>query len=522
MTASLAELLDANTRRWPERTAVSCGARALTWTQLEQRVQGVAGAMVDASLLPQDRLFFVGRNSICYVETLFAAALADLIFVPLNWRLAAGELAAILADTAVPFVVVEPEFAGLMTQVASLLRSECTIVQADLAYSESALRAGAGPTVSERALRPVSPDHIAFQLYTSGTTGRPKGAMFANGTSVATLLERITVAWDLREDDVSLVTLPLFHMGGLAWLLTSMAGGAQVVLADFDATAVLDICERDQVTTAFFVPAMLPPLITATRGRRRELHLRRLTYSGAPIAPNLLIEAMAEFGCDFVQIYGLTEATGAFAQLDPGDHDPGGPRESLLPSAGRPYPWTETRVCDPATGAAVARGKVGEIWTRSAQNMYGYFNRPAETAAAITPEGWLRTGDIGRYDDDGYLFLLDRLKDVIITGGENVYPVEVENVLATHPRISAVAVVGAPNQQWGETVVAVVVPAPVRDVANELTADDVIGFTRERLASFKCPRRVEFVAELPRTATGKIRKDLVREQYWVGHERRIH
>jgi len=524
MVASLSELLDVNVRRWPERAALTCGARTLNWSALAERAGGVAGALVDAGLVAQQRVFYVGRNSLAFVEALFGAALADLIFVPLNWRLTPAEIAEILRDVPDPLVVVEPEFDELVKHTVALLEGGCTVVHADLVNGELTLGGWAHATHAAGAVRTTQPDHIAVQLYTSGTTGRPKGAMFANATNIATLLDRVSEAWDLRDDDVSLAVLPLFHMGGLAWLLTSMARGARVVLADFDAARVLDTCEAERVTTAFFVPAMLGLLVTAAEERPRSLTLRRLTYSGAPIAPHALEAAMARFGCDFVQIYGMTEATGAFAQLEPGDHDPGGPREGLLLSAGRPYPWTETRVVDPASGEPVAPGSVGEIWTRSAQNMHGYFHRPEETAAAITPDGWLRTGDIGRQNEDGYLFLLDRSKNVIITGGENIYPAEVEKILLQHPDIAEVAIVGAPDDLWGETVVAVVVPSPgSHDRASEqLTAADVIAFSRDHMAAFKCPRRVDFVATMPRTATGKIQKNVVRDRYWGSLERRIH
>jgi long-chain acyl-CoA synthetase len=213
----------------------------------------------------------------------------------------------------------------------------------------------------------------------------------------------------------------------------------------------------------------------------------------------------------------MTEATGAFAQLEPEEHDPGGPREHLLTSAGRAYPWAEVRVVDLVTEQDVAPGEPGEIWTRSAQNMVGYFERPEETAQALTADGWLRTGDVGTRDAEGYLFLLDRKKELIISGGENVYPAEVEGALAAHPDVAEVAIFGVPSEKWGETVKAAVVPRP----GHTVTAESVIAFARERLAAFKCPTSVDVVAALPRTVTGKITKDVLREPYWTGFSRRI-
>jgi acyl-CoA synthetase (AMP-forming)/AMP-acid ligase II len=265
------------------------------------------------------------------------------------------------------------------------------------------------------------------------------------------------------------------------------------------------------------VPAMLSALCSVADVAARKLSLRRVFYSGAPISPIALTKAMAALHCDFVQIYGLTEATGAFAQLPAHEHDPTGPLAHLLLSAGRPYPWVEVRVVSTATGGDVAAGEIGEIWTRSEQNLVGYWNDPEQTARALTPDGWLRTGDLGRVDEAGRIFLVDRAKDLVISGGENVYPLEVENVLAAHPLLAEVAVIGVPHERWGETVKAIVVAR----AGAKLDQNDVIGFARQRLAGFKCPTSVDFVATLPRTATGKVLKHVLREPHWHGYDRRI-
>jgi long-chain acyl-CoA synthetase len=249
----------------------------------------------------------------------------------------------------------------------------------------------------------------------------------------------------------------------------------------------------------------------------RPLGLRRVFYSGAPISPVALTKAMAALRCDFIQIYGLTEATGAFAQLPAHEHDPNGPLAHLLLSAGRPYPWVEVRVVSTSGTGDVPAGEIGEIWTRSEQNLVGYWNDAEQTAKALTPDGWLRTGDLGRVDPEGRIFLVDRAKDLVISGGENVYPVEVENVLAAHPKLAEFAVIGVPHERWGETVKAIVVPRP----GAEVDGDEVIGFVRQRLAAFKCPTSVDIATTLPRTATGKVLKHVLREPYWRGYDRRI-
>jgi long-chain acyl-CoA synthetase len=237
--------------------------------------------------------------------------------------------------------------------------------------------------------------------------------------------------------------------------------------------------------------------------------LRSIAYGAAPITTPVLKAALRTFGCPLFGVYGLTETTGGVVQLDPSDHDPDGPREHLLRSAGRPRPWIELRVVDPETGEDRGANEVGEVWMRGPNVMAGYANRPAETAAALTPEGWLRTGDGGFLDDEGYLFLTDRIKDMIVTGGENVYPVEVEEVLAQHPAVAEVAVIGVPDERWGETIKALVVPVP----GAAADADELVAFARTQLAGYKLPRSVDFVDVLPRTPTGKVLKRELRDRY---------
>jgi len=517
MAGSVRELLEANVAARPAAVAVTGGGVSRTWSELADRARKIAETFAGAGVRPQQRVVYLGSNSLDYFDVLFAAGLADLIFVPLNWRLSFRELADIINDTRAPLVIVDERFHEVTEQIEPLLEHAPQIVSLTPHPTWRDLWQWVDEREPAVSLPDVPADHVAFQLYTSGTTGRPKGVMFANGTNVRTLLDDISVEWGFTEADVSMCCMPLFHMGGLAWALTGMARGARLVVADFEPRGIVDLCRDEGVTAAFFVPAMIKALLDVVDVERGLPQLRLVTYSGAPIGRSLLAAAMKTFDCGFLQLYGMTEATGAFAQLDPEDHHPDGPRSYLLGSAGRCYPWVEVRVVDPATLTDLPRGDIGEIWTRSAQNMVGYFERPDETAKALTRDGWLRTGDVGYLDDEGYIFLRDRHKDVIITGGENVYPAEVENVLAAHPAVAEVAVIGVPDPKWGETVTAVVVPAEGRTV----DLADLKEFVRGQLAGFKCPTRLETVESLPRTATGKIRKDVIREPFWRGHERNI-
>ena len=276
---------------------------------------------------------------------------------------------------------------------------------------------------------------------------------------------------------------------------------------------------RHRVTNALFVPAMLQ-ILSALPGAGEGDYgaLRSIIYGASPISDEVLVRSMKIFRCPFIQVYGLTETTGAITELGFADHDPDGPRARLLRSAGKPYPWVEMRIVDPETGRDRATGEVGELWTRSVQNMKGYWNKPEETARVFTPDGWLKTGDAGFADAEGYLFLTDRVKDMIVSGGENVYPAEVENALSGHPDIADVAVIGVPDDKWGETVKAIV----VRRSGADPTAEALIDYARQRLARYKCPTSVDFRDALPRNPSGKLLKRQLREPYWKGHERRIH
>jgi long-chain acyl-CoA synthetase len=298
-----------------------------------------------------------------------------------------------------------------------------------------------------------------------------------------------------------------------------MARGCHSILfREFMPAEILVALEHHRVTNALFVPAMLQVLAAVPGADARDYTaLRSIVYGASPITNEVLVRAMRTFRCPFVQVYGLTETTGAITQLEPEDHVTDGPRARLLRSAGKPFPWVELRIVDPATGTPCPPTVVGELWTRSPQNFKGYWARPDDTARTVTADGWLKTGDAGYVDADGFLFLTDRVKDMIISGGENIYPAEIENALAGHPAVADVAVIGVPDARWGETAKAIVVRRPGTDPR----PDDIIAFARERLAHFKCPTSVDFAETLPRNPSGKLLKRELREPYWRGRERRI-
>jgi acyl-CoA synthetase (AMP-forming)/AMP-acid ligase II len=320
-------------------------------------------------------------------------------------------------------------------------------------------------------------------------------------------------------DSVSLVAMPLFHIGGGGWLLAGMTVGAtNVLVRDIVPGDLVDLIEAEHITHGFLVPAVLQFMLGVPGVADRDFSaLGALLYGASPISEQVLADSIRTFGCNFLQAYGLTETTGSVVILPAADHDPDGPNTHRLRAAGQPLPGIELRIVDAATGDDRPVGEVGEIWIRGPLVMKGYWKMPDATAEAIVDGGWFRSGDAGYFDDDGYVYLYDRVKDMIVSGGENVYPAEVENALMSHPGVADAAVIGVPDERWGETPKAIVVRAP----GAELTDDELIAHCKERLASFKCPTSVDWIDALPRNPSGKILKKDLREPYWAGRERRI-
>jgi long-chain acyl-CoA synthetase len=497
---------------------ITYGSRVITWGEMRARASRVAQALRGEGVGPQDRVAFVERNAPEYFEVLFGGGMLNAVNVAVNWRLAPREMAYIINDAEARVLFVGADFLPHLGEIEATLTSVRTIV----VLGEHPRHEGYASWVARHPdvdpMVAVAPGDVAMQLYTSGTTGLPKGAMLTNA-NLGILVPRMGPAWGFDATSVNVVAMPLFHIGGCGWALVGMyLGGHSILFREFVPKEVLAAIGRHRITNALFVPAMLQ-FMTATPAAAESDYgsLRSIVYGASPITNEVLIRSMKTFGCDLIQVYGLTESTGAITQLDPADHDPSGPRAHLLRSAGKPYPWIELRIVDPGTGQDCPVGQVGELWTRSPQNMKAYWNKPEETARVLGADGWLRTGDAGYLDAEGYVYLTDRVKDMIISGGENIYPAEVENALADHPAIADVAVIGVPDARWGETVKAIVVRAPGADPSPAA----IIDYTRERLAHFKCPTSVDFADSLPRNPSGKLLKRELREPYWKGHTRRI-
>jgi long-chain acyl-CoA synthetase len=492
----VADVIRRHAAERPEAVALRHAAgRELRYGELDERSNRLAQALLARGVGAGTRVAYLDRSSPEVVELLFAASKLGAVLVPLNWRLAPPELAAVLADARAPVLIAGPTYREVAERVGA---PELIVVgegyERWLAAHESRDPGGRGEA-----------GDVIVQMYTSGTTGVPKGVLTTHANLAAAA--HTSQFWAFDDRSVSLTPLPMFHIGGIGWTYCGLWHGATtVIVSDFDAARVLDVLEHQRVTNAVLVPTMLRMLTAVPGAAARDFSaLRSIAYGAAPITTPVLKASLRTFGCALFGLYGLTESTGSVIVLEPEDHD----REHLLRSAGRPYPWVELKIVDPASGEPLGPHAVGEVWLRAPNVTPGYFNRPAETAAALTPDGWLRTGDGGFLDDEGYLFLTDRIKDMIVSGGENVYPVEVEETLAQHADVADVAVIGVPDPHWGEAVKALIVPRPGMRTAPE----DLIAFARERLAGYKLPRSVEFVAELPRTPSGKVLKRELRERY---------
>ncbi len=494
---------------WP---ALSQGGRSDNYAQLEARTARIATMLLSAGLKKGDRIAWIGKNSDLYFALFYGAARVGVVMVPIGWRLAPAEWAYIAGDTKARILFVGHGFETGVEALAESLAHKPDVIYEDDARRmiDSTLRA---------AFDPAGPDDAALQLYTSGTTGNPKGAVLSNRNLFG--LRKNSAENDhpyskWEDDEVVLIAMPCAHIGGTGLGIMALASGLLgLVEAEFSPDAVFDAIEKGGATRLFIVPAALQMMVNHPRCRDVDYsRLKYILYGAAPIPLELLRQSMNVFNAQFIQVYGMTETTGTICMLPPEDHDPDGNKR--MRSAGKPLPGVELRIVDGACND-VPTGEVGEVWTRSSNNMIGYWNLPDATLGTMADGGWIKTGDAGYLDEDGYLYIHDRVKDMIITGGENVYPAEVESAIYGHPDVLEVAVIGVPDAKWGEAVKAVCVPKP----GSKIDPDSIISWARARIASFKAPQSVDVIAALPRNASGKIlRKDL-RAPYWAGYDRQV-
>ncbi|WP_035883981.1 fatty acid--CoA ligase [Cupriavidus metallidurans] len=494
--------------------------RETTFADFDRHTDRVAQALLADGVKAGDRIAYVGKNSDHYFELFFGAAKMGAVIAPVSWRLAGPEIQYIVSHCDATLVFVGPESSASVRNLLPAL---------PLVRRAVAMEGGEPDWPAYTDWRDACPDtppayeakpaDVVLQLYTSGTTGRPKGVMLMhrNLTSGTEISLREGADWSQWNDgDVSLVAMPVAHIGGSGWGVRGVLVGCKGVVArEFDPGRVLDYIEHDRISKLFMVPAAMQIVLRDPRARQVDYsRLKHMLYGSSPIPAALLREGMAVFGCGFVQQYGMTETTGTIVALPPEDHTPADvPR---MRAAGKAMPGSEVAVVGP-DGQRLAAGEVGEVVIRSPQNMAGYWKQEEETARTIDADGWLRSGDAGYMDADGYLYIHDRVKDMIISGGENIYPAEVESAIYGHPAVADVAVIGVPDERWGEAVKAMVVLRP--GVAAD--ADSILGWARERIAGFKVPKSIDFIDAMPRNPSGKLLRRALREPYWTGRTRQV-
>ncbi|MEU7868730.1 AMP-binding protein [Dactylosporangium sp. NPDC049140] len=505
---SIAEVVRDAARRHPDAPAVAGQGRPATFAEIDRRSSRVAAGLLALGVRRGDRVAYAGLNRTDVLDIVSGAAKLGAVPVPLNFRLAGPELAAVLADSGATVLFAEPA-------QAELVRGSFEGVTLTLDGDYEAWL-DAQPEQDPGVV--TDPDDLAVLLYSSGTTGLPKGVMIRN-RNLHSMLDVARRRWQLDPGDASLNVSPYFHVLGFAWAVHSLRQGATLAqVRDAAPQALLGLIAGERVRVTVLVPVLIDVVLRSPGLDEADLSsLRLILYGSAPISAQVLVEATKRLGAAMEQSYGLTEISGGATFLSPEDHDRARDEPGLLRSCGRPDPSSELRVVDPVTLEELPTGSPGEVLIRSAQVMAGYWQRPEETAYTLPGDGWMRTGDVGRLDSEGYLYLVDRAKDMIVSGGENVYPAEVERALQGHDEVAEVAVVGAPSARWGESPVAVV----VREPGSELTEEALIAWVRERLAHYKCPVAVRFEDALPRNASGKVLRRVLREPLWAGHERRV-
>jgi len=521
---TLLDALRRHLRDRPDAAAYRWGLETWTFRDLERDVNRLANALSKQGIGRGDRVATLTKHHVPCVLLTLAAMKLSAVCMPVNWRLAPPEAEYIINHGQARLLLVDDAFAApFLTGGTVKLPAGCVLLCTEKPMGEVSGFAHwfeHEPAVFEAVA--TGTDDAALQLYSSGTTGLPKGVVLTHRGLLSTS-RVVSSDWSFGADDVLGNPLPTFHVAGMTMLLLTLyTGGTTIAVSDFDPKGFIDAIGTHRVTHSFLVPAMLLFMLqspAAPQGDYSSLEL--IAYGGSPISETLLQQAMSLFQCEFLQVYGLTEVSGPATFLNQQDHRNAARNPKLLRSAGRPIGNCAMRIVDPVSGEDLPEGQTGEVWLETVRNLKEYW-RDEEATKRAFPEGrnerggWFRTGDAG-YMDNGYLYINDRIKDMIISGGENIYPAEIENLLMKHPAVADGAVIGVPDPTWGEAVKACVVLKP----GASATEREVIDWMRERMAHYKCPKSVDFPDALPRNPTGKVLKRVLREPYWKGQQRSV-
>ncbi len=516
----LHDFLDFRARERPDTRFAEQGDRSMTYGEAVAEANRIANTFVNAGLQIGDRVALLSKNSIEYALLYYAASKAGVVLVPLNYRLSPSEWCYIINDCQAKLLIVADEYVN----AADGFRKDLKHVQSYVVIGELGLEgwqdyqhwvAGQPDTPPDRA---ISENDDVYQMYTSGTTGRPKGAMLTHHAVTSNMFQIFTALEGVVGERYLLVA-PIYHAAAAITTFNCIyAGGCLCFQADFNPAEVVRALSEERIGLTMLVPAMIQACLVFVPdvAERNYDDLRVMVYGASPIAEETLKRAIEVFKCDFAQGYGMTESTAVLSFLLPADHRRAAEQDTgLFISAGRPVMGTDVRIVD-EDGNPVPNGTTGEIAARGPQMMRGYWNLPDESAESLR-DGWLHTGDAGMLDDAGYIYVQDRVKDMIVSGGENVYPRVAEEVLFQHPAVADAAIIGVPDEQWGEAVKAVVV---LRE-GQTATAEEIMEFCRGKLGGFERPRSVDFVDQLPRNPSGKVLKRELREPYWAGQKRRV-
>ncbi len=499
-----------------ERLALIYAGHETTYAELDRLTSLVANGLGAHGLTSGERVVYLGKNSDDYFVALFGAVKQGCCFCPLNWRLSKPELTNVVADVEVKFAFVETEFLALWREIVADLGLTIPLCEVDRSRLDTDPFRVWANRQTPGALPYVGIELGAVQLYTSGTTGDPKGVVITHDNlNHMRLCEHFDPALAWHADDRFLVALPNFHLLAIGLSLQSLYNGMAVLIErQFDPASALSTIAAQRPTITAFAPAMIQMLLDHPQAATTDFSsLRLVMYAGSPISLGLIKRAIARMPCEFMQFFGATETSGAVTLLRPAEHDLDNERK--LKACGRPLPLIDLRIVD-ERGQETAIGEPGELLIRSPALASGYWRKPAQTDETFV-NGWYRSGDVAYRDAEGLYYIHDRLKDMIVSGGENIYSTEIESVLSTHPAVAAVAVIGVPDARWGEAVKACVILAP--DAT--LSETELIDHCRTRLAGYKIPKSIDFLTSFPMTGSGKIAKKDLRAPYWAAHDRSV-
>ena len=513
---TLLEIFQWRVKQSSDDVAFKFNDHEMTYGEYDLKANRVANGFIKGGCLPNSRIAVLAKNSVVYAEILFGSLKSRTALVGLNWRLAGAEVVFIVNDSRSEILFVGKEFYPLVDQIKHEFNHVKQIIAIDYKHDDwqSYDAWQSSFDHSEPGLVGCGDDDV-IQLYTSGTTGLPKGVRLTNkNINRATPMVKETWGKDWHEKSVNFILSPLFHIAGSNIVLMGVVFGCKnIVIPEPNPEKILHLIQTEKIETAFMVPALIQFILNHPDAAKTDFSsLRQIVYGASPISEDTLLRAIEIMGCEFWQVYGLTETSGIGTTLAPECHDPS---SGKLRSCGKKYSGVDIKIVD-QKGAEVFPGEVGEITIKSSVVMKGYWNRDEANNESII-DGWFYSGDAGYFDEDGFLFIYDRVKDMIISGGENIYPAEVENALMHHPDVIDAAAVGVPDDKWGETVKGFV----VLKKDSKVRESDLIAATKNLIASYKCPSSINFITEMPRNPSGKILRRELRAPFWEDGKRNV-